>query len=35
MEWGGKGERVGGREHMYACGLFMLMYGKKHNNIVK
>ena len=32
-EGGGKGVQNG--EHMYTCGGFMLMYGKKQYNIVK
>ena len=32
-EGGGGGFRMG--EHMYTCGLFMWMNGKKHYNIVK
>ena len=24
----------GGRGHMYACGQFMMIYGKNHHNIV-
>ena len=36
--WKGRvGREVGsaGRGHMYACGKFVLMYGKNHHNIVK
>ena len=28
-----EGSGLGG--HMYTCGQFMFMYGKKHHNIVK